>query len=68
MNIIGHSICTIENRQKLKQMKLTFFRTIAAINKAILPSYKHKDLTRLSKFDKAIVGWRYWITKNALGN
>ena len=49
-------------------MKLTFFRIIAAINKAILPSYKHKDLTNLSKFDKAIVGWRYWITKNALGN
>lgn len=49
-------------------MKLTVFRILARINKVALPSYKDRDLTRLSKFDKAIIGWRYWITKNALGN
>lgn len=49
-------------------MKLTFFRILAAMNKVLLPSFKNKDLTRLSKIDKAIIGWRYWITKNALGN
>jgi hypothetical protein len=49
-------------------MKLIFFKTIAKVNKVILPSYKDKDLTKLTKVDKAIVGWRIWITKNALGN
>ncbi|NJN27644.1 MAG: SsrA-binding protein [Cyclobacteriaceae bacterium] len=49
-------------------MKLTFFRLLAKINKAILPSYKHKDLTKLSKKEKAIIGWRIWVTKNSLGN
>ena len=49
-------------------MKLTVFRVLARLNKAILPSYKNKDLLKLSKIDKAIVGWRYWVTKNALGN
>ena len=49
-------------------MKLTIFRTLAKLNKVILPSYKDKDLTKLTTMDKAIVGWRIWITKNALGN
>lgn len=49
-------------------MRLTVFRVLAKVNKAILPSYKNKDLLKLSKMDKAIVGWRIWVTKNALGN
>lgn len=49
-------------------MKIALFRLLAKINKAILPSYKDKDLTKLSLTDKAIVGWRIWVTKNALGN
>jgi len=49
-------------------MKLIVFRSLAKINKAILPSYKNKDLTALTKSDKLIVGWRIWVTKNALGN
>lgn len=49
-------------------MKLSIFRALAKINKVILPSYKDKDLTMLTKKDKLIVGWRIWITKNALGN
>jgi hypothetical protein len=49
-------------------MRITVFRVLAKINKTILPSYKDKDLLKLSKMDKAIVGWRYWVTKNALGN
>jgi hypothetical protein len=51
-----------------KKMRLTVFRVLAKINKAILPSYRNKDLLKLSKMDKAIVGWRIWVTKNALGN
>ena len=49
-------------------MKHSIFKVLAKINKAVLPSYKNKDLTKLTKMDKAIVGWRIWITKNALGN
>jgi hypothetical protein len=49
-------------------MKLAIFRTLAKVNKAILPSYKNKDLTKLTKTDKVLVGWRIWVTKNALGN
>jgi len=49
-------------------MKLVLFKLIAKANKAVLPSFKDKDLNKLSKVDKAIIGWRYWITKNSLGN
>ena len=49
-------------------MRVAIFKVLANINKAILPSYRNKDLNKLSKMDKAIIGWRYWVTKNALGN
>lgn len=49
-------------------MKSAIFKALAKVNKAILLSYKDKDLTKLTKMDKVIVGWRIWITKNALGN
>jgi len=49
-------------------MKLAFFKALAKINKTLLPSYKDKDLTKLNNLDKLIVGWRIWVTKNALGN
>ncbi len=49
-------------------MTLSIFRVLAKVNKVILPSYKHKDLSKLTIKDKAIVGWRFWVTKNALGN
>lgn len=47
-------------------MKKSLFRFIATINKAILPRYSQRDLNRLSKWDKAIIAFRYWVTKNAL--
>jgi hypothetical protein len=39
---------------------------LAAINKSILPRYSRKDLSKLSRFDKLIVGYRYYVTKNSL--
>jgi len=42
------------------------FKILAKINKYILPKYSKKDITKLSKLDQAIVGYRYWVTKNAL--
>lgn len=47
-------------------MSKNLFRLLARINKGLLPKLWHKDLTRLTKVEKAIVGWRIWVTKNAL--
>jgi len=37
----------------------SIFIVLAKLNKAIMPSMKSKDLTRLSKVDKLIIGYRY---------
>jgi hypothetical protein len=44
------------------------FKLLAKINKAILPNYtKEKlDLAKATKFQKAIIGYRYWVTINSL--
>ncbi|APY09113.1 SsrA-binding protein [Winogradskyella sp. J14-2] len=49
-------------------MRRNIFKVIAKINKAILPSYSKKqlDLSKASKFQLAIIGWRAYVTKNAL--
>jgi hypothetical protein len=47
-------------------MPKIFFQVLARLNKWVLPRYSKRDITRLSKLDKAIVGYRYWVTKNAL--
>jgi hypothetical protein len=47
-------------------MKKTAFRLLARLNKLLLPKLWDKDLLRLTKAQKLIVGWRYWVTKNAL--
>jgi len=49
-------------------MKKSFFKALARINKIILPSMAKKDLTKLKKWEKAIVAYRYIVTKNALGD
>lgn len=48
-------------------MKRSAFKFLALINKVLLPRMSKKDLTKLSKVEKAIVAWRYWVTTNALG-
>ncbi|GAA4281196.1 SsrA-binding protein [Gaetbulibacter aestuarii] len=49
-------------------MKKQFFKLLAKLNKAVLPSYSKKDfdLSKASKFQMAIIGWRWYVTKNAL--
>lgn len=47
-------------------MKKSFFRALAKVNKLVMPSFGKKDLTRLTKFEKALVAYRYWVTTNAL--
>ncbi|NNK11376.1 MAG: SsrA-binding protein [Flavobacteriaceae bacterium] len=49
-------------------MKRSFFKVLAAINRILLPSYSKKelDLSKASKLQLAIIGWRYYITTRAL--
>ncbi|MEL6304526.1 MAG: SsrA-binding protein [Bacteroidota bacterium] len=46
-----------------------FFKFLAKVNKALLPSYTKRrlDLSKASKFQLAIIGWRYYVTTKALG-
>lgn len=48
-------------------MRIHFFRLLARLNKLLLPKLWNKDLVRLSPWQKGIVAWRYWVTRNALG-
>jgi hypothetical protein len=50
----------------VKKMRLFFFRSIARLNRYILPKYSHKDLGKLSTLDKLIIAYRYFITRNSL--
>lgn len=47
-------------------MKLFLFKTLARINKFILPRYSQRDINKLSKIDKALVAFRYWVTTRSL--
>jgi len=44
------------------------FKVIAKINKAILPSFSKRrlDLSKATKLQLAIIGWRAYVTKRAL--
>ena len=49
-------------------MKQQMFKVLAKINKAVLPSYSKKqlDLTKATKLQMEIFGWKLYVTKNAL--
>jgi len=47
-------------------MKKTIFKVLAKINKLILPKYYNRDLKALKKWEMAIVGYKYWVTCNAI--
>ncbi|TMM53127.1 SsrA-binding protein [Maribacter algarum] len=49
-------------------MKKSIFKFLAKANKLLLPSYTKKrlNLAKASKFQLAIIGWRYFVTTNAL--
>ena len=46
--------------------KKYIFKGLAIINKVILPSLISKDLSKLKSYEKLILGYRYWVTKNSL--
>ncbi|MDC6385876.1 SsrA-binding protein [Flagellimonas taeanensis] len=45
-----------------------FYKILAKINKAVLPSFTKKglDLSKASKWQLAVIGWRYYVTTRAL--
>ena len=49
-------------------MKTKIFKILAKLNKVILPSYTKKqlDLSKASKLQLAIIGWRVYVTKHAI--
>ncbi|MCL7753772.1 SsrA-binding protein [Polaribacter sp. Z022] len=49
-------------------MKKQVFKILAKINKLILPSFTKKglDISKASKAQLALVGWRAYVTLNSL--
>ncbi|MFD2824165.1 SsrA-binding protein [Lacinutrix iliipiscaria] len=49
-------------------MKKKLFKVLAKVNKMVLPSYTKKrlDLSKATKLQMAIFGWKLYVTKNAL--
>jgi hypothetical protein len=49
-------------------MKKQVFKFLAKVNKIVLPSYSKKqlDLAKATKLQMAIIGWRWFVTKNTL--
>lgn len=46
------------------------YKILAKLNKLILPSFTKQqlDIAKAKKWQMAIIGWRYYVTKRALGN
>jgi len=49
-------------------MKKQIFKVLASLNRIILPSLAKRqvDMSKAKKWQMAIIGWRYFITKNSL--
>jgi hypothetical protein len=47
-------------------MQQKAFVILAKINKKLLPSLLHADLNRLTKAQKLLVSYRYWVTTRSL--
>ncbi len=49
-------------------MKKSFFKFLAKLNKVLLPSFTKKelDISKASKIQLAIIGWRAYVTINSL--
>lgn len=47
-------------------MKKSFFKLLNSINKAALPKLSHKDPSSLSKWQQAILAYRYYVLTQSL--
>lgn len=50
-------------------MSTSLYKVLAKINKLILPSFTKQelDIAKAKKWQLAIIGWRAFVTKRALG-
>jgi hypothetical protein len=53
---------------KYKHMKKHLFKFLAKLNKVVLPSFTKRrlDLSKATKLQMVIFGWRLYVTKRAL--
>jgi len=49
-------------------MEKNMFKLLAKINKAVLPSMAKRgvDMSQAKKWEMALIGWRYYVTRNSL--
>ncbi|WP_250253893.1 hypothetical protein [Chryseobacterium sp. Marseille-Q3244] len=47
-------------------MKKSFFRLLNVINKKVLPKLSNKDPNTLTKVEKGILAYRYFVLVNSL--
>ncbi|WP_164975772.1 MULTISPECIES: hypothetical protein [unclassified Chryseobacterium] len=47
-------------------MKKSFFRLLNVINKKVLPKLSNKDPNKLTKVEKGILAYRYFVLVNSL--
>ena len=47
-------------------LRKSFFTILSKINKVLLPSVSKLDMNKLSKADKALIAYKYWVTLNVL--
>lgn len=52
--------------EKKRLMKKMLFKILNKINKFVLPRYSHKDPSKLSKLQQAVVAYRYYTLIRAL--
>lgn len=47
-------------------MKKNIFKIINRFNKKVLPKYSHLDPTKLTKLQKGVLAFRYYVLINSL--
>jgi hypothetical protein len=49
-------------------MRKNLFKTVAKLNKMLFPSFSKMglEMQKAKKWQLAIIGWRYFVTKNSL--
>tara|TARA_Y100000385_G_C12478046_1_gene377827 strand:- start:285 stop:440 length:156 start_codon:yes stop_codon:yes gene_type:complete len=46
--------------------KKRIFKLLAKFNKLFAPKIFRKDLAKLKFYEKILIAYRYWVTKNSL--
>ena len=50
----------------MPNIRVTCFKILARVNKVIIPPLFNRDITSLKQYEKLILVYRYWVTKNSL--